>query len=96
MNSISVYLSDIKIFAHFGNLRGEDSIGGSPYFWRGSFRGDGVRVREGEPVGMWDEGYDASGGGGCAAVVFAEGRRGALGGEFWVGRRRIWETSEVW
>ncbi len=67
LDAIPVDLADIEVNLHFCNVRRGDPVRGAPDFGRGG----SVLVCEGFPDGAVDEGYDAAGGFGGAAVVLA-------------------------
>ena len=67
LDAIPADLADIEVLFHFRNVRGGDPVRRAPDFGRGG----GVLVCEGLPEGAVDEGYDAAGGFGGAAVVLA-------------------------
>lgn len=69
VDGVAVDFADVQVGFYFGDARGEDPVGYAPDFVGGGW----VRVGEGGVVGGGDQGYDAAGGGGRAAVVLAWG-----------------------
>lgn len=68
VDGVAVDLADVEILFHFGDLFRDDAVGDAP----DTLRGRAVVVGEGGPVGALDEGDDAAGGLGGAAVVLAK------------------------
>lgn len=67
LDGVAVDLADVEVVLDLGDLVALDAVGDAPDAVRGGL----VGVVEGVPVGALDEGDDAAGGVGGAAVVLA-------------------------
>lgn len=68
MDRVPVDLADVEVLLHLGDVGRLDAVGDAPDL---AVCGGWVRVLEGGPEGVLDEGHDAAGGLRRAAVVLA-------------------------